>query len=77
MFSYRLDIILEFLSVKGCCIGWSESAQNATLLEITCHGSIIFFVFQSHAFVKRSENENIDIGNWVCKVMYIKPNNRS
>ena len=33
--------------------------------------------FQSHAFVKRSENEDIDIGNWVCKVMNIKPNHRS
>lgn len=31
----------------------------------------------SHAFVKRSENEDIDIGNWVCKVMNIKPNHRS
>lgn len=31
----------------------------------------------SHAFVKRSENEDIDIGNWVCKVMNIKPNNKS
>lgn len=31
----------------------------------------------SHAFIKRSENENIDIGNWVCKVMSIKPENKS
>ena len=30
----------EFLSVKGYCIGLSESTrQNATLLEITYHGS--------------------------------------
>lgn len=31
----------------------------------------------SHAFVKRSESEDIDIGNWVCKVMNIKPNHKS
>ena len=32
---------LEFLSLKGGCTGSSESthAKNATLLEITCHGS--------------------------------------
>ena len=34
---------LEFLSLKGGCTGSSESAfQNATLLEITCHGSFGF-----------------------------------
>ena len=34
---------LEFLSLIGGYTGWSESTlcQNATLLEITCHGSII------------------------------------
>ena len=33
---------LEFLSLKEGCRGWSESTrQNATLLEITCHGSFI------------------------------------
>ena len=31
---------LEFLSFKGGCTGLSESTQNATLLEITCQGSI-------------------------------------
>ena len=31
---------LEFLSFKGCCTVSSEATrQNATLLEITCHGS--------------------------------------
>ena len=32
---------LEFLSLKGGCTGSSESTlvKNATLLEITCHGS--------------------------------------
>ena len=31
---------LEFLSLKGGCTGSSESTrQNATLLEISCHGS--------------------------------------
>ena len=31
---------LEFLSLKGGCRGSSEyTCQNATLLEITCHGS--------------------------------------
>ena len=34
---------LEFLSLKGGFIASSESTQcqNATLLEISCHGSII------------------------------------
>ncbi|KAL5005244.1 hypothetical protein ScPMuIL_018700 [Solemya velum] len=31
----------------------------------------------NHQFVKRSENEDIDIGDWVCKVMNIKPESRS
>ena len=32
--------ILEFLSLKGSCTGSSEySCQNATMLEISCHGS--------------------------------------
>ena len=32
---------LELLSLKGGCTGSSESTfvKNATLLEITCHGS--------------------------------------
>ena len=34
---------LEFLSLKGGCTGWSESIQNATLLEITCHGSLLLY----------------------------------
>ena len=35
---------LEFLSFKGGCTGSSESilCQNATFLEITCRGSIIY-----------------------------------
>ena len=34
---------LEFLSLKGGCTGSSESTlvKNATLLEITCHGSFL------------------------------------
>ena len=35
---------LEFLSLTGDCTGSSESTlncQNTTLLEITCHGSIM------------------------------------
>ena len=36
---------LEFLSLKGGCTGSSESTlkscQNATLLEISCHGSFL------------------------------------
>ena len=35
---------LEILSLKGGCRGSSESThvcQNATLLEITCHGSYL------------------------------------
>ena len=36
---------LEFLSCKGGCTGSSESTlPNATLLEITCHGSILSIV---------------------------------
>ena len=34
---------LEFLSLKGGDTGSSEyTCQNATLLEITCHGSNVF-----------------------------------
>ena len=29
-------------SLKGGCTGSSESTQNATLLEITCHGSNVY-----------------------------------
>ena len=34
---------LEFLSLKGACAGSSESyaCQNATLMKITCHGSVL------------------------------------
>ena len=33
---------LEFLSFKGGCTGSSEcSCPNATLLEMTCHGSYV------------------------------------
>ena len=37
------DDHLEFLTLKGGCTGSSESTlcQNATLLEITCHGSYL------------------------------------
>jgi len=31
------------------------------------------FVFQTHAFVKRAETEDIDIGHWLCQVMELKP----
>ena len=36
----------EFLSIKGGCTVVSElyAGQNATLLEITCHGSCMFVV---------------------------------
>ena len=33
---------LEFLSLKGGCRAYT--CQNATLLEITCHGSLILFI---------------------------------
>ena len=34
--------LLEVLSLKGGCTCSSESTlENATLLEITCHGSIV------------------------------------
>ena len=38
---------LEFLSLKGGCRGSSESTQscqNTTLLEITCHGSYFLHI---------------------------------
>ena len=37
---------LEFLSLKGDCKGLYESAlvKKATLLEISCRGSIMFFI---------------------------------
>ena len=39
---------LEFLSLKGGCTGSSESifVKNATLLEMTCRGSIILVSIQ-------------------------------
>ena len=51
-FASRLNILcvklltehqFEFLSLKGDCTGASESTlvKNATLLEITCHGSYV------------------------------------
>ena len=43
---------LEFLSFNGDCTGSSESSrQNATLLEITLHGSIIVFLSLKIVFV--------------------------
>ncbi|XP_053405234.1 dual specificity mitogen-activated protein kinase kinase 1-like isoform X4 [Mercenaria mercenaria] len=30
----------------------------------------------THPFVKKAESEDIDIGNWVCKVMDIKPDSK-
>ena len=35
---------LEFLSLKGGWRGWSESTRvkNATVFEITCHGSLFY-----------------------------------
>ena len=40
---------LEFLGLKGCCTGLSESytCQNATLFEITCCGSYYKDTWQS------------------------------
>ena len=35
---------LVFLSLKGGCVGSSESRQNATLLEISCRSSIILYL---------------------------------
>ena len=41
---------LEFLSLKGGCTGSSESdtCQNDTLLEITCHGFELVFCLRMH-----------------------------
>ena len=41
---------LGLLSLKGGCTGSSESTlvQNATLLEITCHGSYAFACLSLH-----------------------------
>ena len=47
---------LEFLSLKGGCTGSSESTrQNATLLEISCHCSLLFSV--------------VNAGVSVCKIL--------
>ena len=45
---------LEFLSLKGGSTGSSESTlvQNATLLEITCHGSYMFWVIKKTSISK-------------------------
>ena len=50
---------LEFLSLKGGCTGSSESTHvNATLLEITCHGSVFSYLDQNMLWVlKRILNE--------------------
>ena len=49
---------LEFLSLKGGCRGSSESTrENATLLEISCTGSIIkmnaVFVYGTTGYLQR------------------------
>ncbi|ESO84309.1 hypothetical protein LOTGIDRAFT_132393 [Lottia gigantea] len=31
----------------------------------------------NHMFIKKYENSDIEIGSWVCKVMNVKPDNRS
>ena len=45
---------LEFLSLKGSCTGSSESTivKNATLLEITCHGSYCVYLIKITAVRK-------------------------
>ena len=51
---------LEFQSLKGGCTGSSESTQswqNATLLEISCHGSIVFHL--QSACVDNSEHQPV------------------
>ena len=41
-----LNIIWSYLSLKGGCTGSAETTcQSATLLEITCQGSIIIFEY--------------------------------
>ena len=50
---------LEFLSLKGDCIGSPESiikCQNATLLEITCHVSQYSFSQNGEYFSKVGPN---------------------
>ena len=34
-------------------------------------------ILQNHPFVTKSEGEDVDIGNWVCKVMNIKPEQKN
>ena len=38
---------LELLNLKGGCTGSSESTKNVKLLEITCHGSIIYLLMKA------------------------------
>lgn len=43
-----------------------------------CECYICYFVlYQNHPFVKKYENSDIDIGNWVCRVMNITPEENS
>ena len=46
---------LEFLSLKGGCRGQLDTCQNATLLEISCTGSINFSFVQINTSFAISE----------------------
>ena len=46
---------LEFISLKGGCTGSSEftlTCQNTTLLEITCHSSLIWVKEKEQTILK-------------------------
>ena len=48
------EFYLEFLSLKVGCTGLSEyTCQNATLLEILCHGSYVLYSFVFLAYYWR------------------------
>ena len=64
---------LEFLSLKGGCIGSSESTrQNTTLLEITCTGSLIANIRIYHDCEGGKGKSVLRINDWhqeACQVM--------
>ena len=64
---------LEFLSFKGGCTGSSESTlvKNATLLEITCHGSFRISDRGAHVLLNSlnelgERNENNKANKKIC-----------
>ena len=65
------DHHLEFLSLKGGSTGSSESCQNATLLEITCRGSLEFWLEPLLPIYKKLLQDIEDIYFFGVNIKYI------